>query len=288
MARGFQELRTTTGVAALVLLAACGQQAEQTTIKPDFSKATECVPVEDGGNYTVINGKFVRTDRQLAPKAAAPTAVKAPDTSWEGAVEASLQSQGYDWIDLTIRRNLATLSGLAPDAEAKAEAFAAGTDAIRATADGERYNIIDDISVEGGEAGVGAALSALTDSPSLAACQKAFVDTMEGRNVQFRVGSATILNNSARLLDAVSGVATLCEAYNIEIGGHTDRIGDPGRNQVLSQNRADSVLAYLESKGVNTASITATGYGATRPIDTSGTRTGDALNRRTEFKVSER
>ena len=90
------------------------------------------------------------------------------------------------------------------------------------------------------------------------------------------------------MLDAVSGVATLCNAYNIEIGGHTDRIGDAGLNQTLSQRRASSVMAYLASKGVDTSNITAVGYGETRPIDTSGTRAGDALNRRTEFTVSER
>jgi len=111
---------------------------------------------------------------------------------------------------------------------------------------------------------------------------------MKGRNVQFRIGSATILPDSASLLDAVSGVATLCTAYNIDIGGHTDRLGEDSLNLRLSQDRADSVRAYLDSRGVDVSNITAIGYGETRPIDTSGTRAGDALNRRTEFTVTER
>ena len=280
----YRGLKTTPALVALVLLGACGQQATELATA---SQTVDCIPVADGGNYTVINGKFVSASAP-APKIVERVIVQEAERPWYEAVEAGFPDKGYSFMGLNVRRNTATLIGLAPDAETKAAAFEVGKSAILATPEGANFNVIDGISVEGGEAAVGAALAALDDAPSLASCQKAFTDTMQGRNVQFRVGSATILDASARLLDAVSGVATLCNAYNIEVAGHTDRLGDAGRNQSLSQRRADSVLAYLQSKGVDTANITAVGYGETRPIDTSGTRAGDALNRRTEFTVTAR
>ena len=287
MVQGFSGLRVATGVAALALVAACGGQVEGAHQSQSFAKASDCIAVEDGGSYTIINGKFVKANAP-EPTIVERVVVQEAERAWYEAVEASFPDKGYSFMGLNVRRNTATLIGLAPDAETKAAAFEAGKAAILATPEGKDYNVINGISVEGGEAGVGAALAALDDAPTLASCQKAFTDTMQGRNVQFRVGSATILDASAELLDAVSGVATVCNAYNIEIGGHTDRIGDAGLNQTLSQRRASSVMAYLASKGVDTSNITAVGYGETRPIDTSGTRAGDALNRRTEFTVSER
>ena len=50
--------------------------------------------------------------------------------------------------------------------------------------------------------------------------------------------------------------------------------------------RADSVKAYLVSKGVQSASLTTHGYGKTRPIASNDTDEGRAQNRRVEFEVS--
>lgn len=287
MAKRFGVRHTASMMTVLALVGACGQN---TNTEYSSAKATECVQIDEG-NYLFQDGKFVRANvpsGETAQRIVVASAAEPSNSLWYDKVEAGFAGMGFAWLGLNVRKSTATLTGLAPDAAAKTAAYEAGKEAILADAEGANMNVIDGISVEGGEAGVGAALAALDDAPTLEACQAAFADTMQGRNVQFRIGSASILPASAKLLDAVSGVASICAAYNIEIGGHTDSIGDNGLNQRLSQQRANSVRTYLESKRVSVTNVTATGYGETRPIDTSGTRAGDALNRRTEFKVSAR
>jgi outer membrane protein OmpA-like peptidoglycan-associated protein len=54
----------------------------------------------------------------------------------------------------------------------------------------------------------------------------------------------------------------------------------------LSQSRAQAVLDYLTSKGVDGTRLTAKGYGATKPIADNKTEIARATNRRIEFTVS--
>lgn len=272
------------GAAAAALLTACGQtESTSATTTLASGDTSVCVPIDEA-NYVFQEGKFRRVAANR-PAPARPAPARGP---WHRPVAASFPSMGFGWMGLNARGKTITLTGTAPDEAAKKAAFEAGSAAIRAKPQGKDVNIVDGISVEGGEVAVGAALAALDSNPSLKACQAAFSDTMQGRNVQFRVGSATILPASAALLNAVSGVASACSAYNIEIGGHTDSRGDDASNQRLSQRRATSVRSYLENRSVDVKNVTAVGYGESRPIDTSGTSTGDALNRRTEFKVTAR
>jgi OOP family OmpA-OmpF porin len=72
----------------------------------------------------------------------------------------------------------------------------------------------------------------------------------------------------------------------IEISGHTDNIGDPAANKVLSQQRADNVKAYLVAGGITAARLTAVGYGSAKPLDTGDTDEARQKNRRTEFKIT--
>jgi OOP family OmpA-OmpF porin len=111
---------------------------------------------------------------------------------------------------------------------------------------------------------------------------------MAGRNVNFESGNARISPVSARLLDAVTGVATLCGAYVVEISGHTDSRGDDAYNLNLSQSRADAVRTYLIERGVAAESLVSIGFGETMPLDPALTPEAYEINRRTEFKVIER
>jgi outer membrane protein OmpA-like peptidoglycan-associated protein len=72
---------------------------------------------------------------------------------------------------------------------------------------------------------------------------------------------------------------------NIEIGGHTDNIGKPENNQLLSENRSKSVRQYLIDHTISEGRIQYKGYGEKQPVDTNETSEGRAKNRRTEFKV---
>jgi outer membrane protein OmpA-like peptidoglycan-associated protein len=74
------------------------------------------------------------------------------------------------------------------------------------------------------------------------------------------------------------------------IGGHTDSYGTPDYNLVLSQNRNNSVIKYLQKNGIDSNRIQATAYGLTKLVNdcTNGdkcTRAQNQLNRRVEMKV---
>lgn len=197
---------------------------------------------------------------------------------------------GFPWMGLNLNGTVATLTGTAPDLSAKEEAFRAGKNAVEGDTElGQRVSVVvDGISVEGGGAAVGAAVAALPSNPTVGQCQNAFVQVMEGRNVEFEVNKAVINSISASLLDAASGVALLCSNYTIEIGGHTDARGSDDYNLDLSQRRATAVRQYLTERGVAPEGLTAVGYGETRPLDATRTLEAYEKNRRTEFIVRAR
>jgi len=77
----------------------------------------------------------------------------------------------------------------------------------------------------------------------------------------------------------------------IEIGGHTDEMGDVDYNMTLSQRRAEAVYNYLIREGVPKEQLAQKGYGETQPVapnkkpDGSDNPQGRQLNRRAEFTV---
>ena len=67
--------------------------------------------------------------------------------------------------------------------------------------------------------------------------------------------------------------------------GHADSIGSDAYNQKLSVRRAESVKAYLVSKGVEPNRIYTEGKGEKQPVADNRTREGRAKNRRVEIEV---
>lgn len=74
-------------------------------------------------------------------------------------------------------------------------------------------------------------------------------------------------------------------AVKIEIGGHTDGLGEAEYNERLSENRAFAVYSYLLSKGIESERLSYKGYGSRKPIADNNTEEGRAANRRTEFMI---
>lgn len=103
--------------------------------------------------------------------------------------------------------------------------------------------------------------------------------------INFATGKSTILPDSFAVLDDVVAVLTDYPNLKIEIGGHTDNVGDDTLNQRLSKGRADAVFEYLLAKGVAAPRMITVGYGETRPVDTNMTETGRLNNRRVEFRI---
>lgn len=118
-----------------------------------------------------------------------------------------------------------------------------------------------------------------------ASCDADFAKALAGKTVEFDTGKATIRQTSAPLLDSLIQIAGRCSAFKMSVEGHTDAVGNAASNMTLSQARATAVDDYLAKRGVATAQLVATGYGQTRPIDTSGTPAGNQRNRRIEINV---
>lgn len=104
------------------------------------------------------------------------------------------------------------------------------------------------------------------------------------KNLEFDLGKATIRPTS---YESLNRVATLLieKNFSLRLAGHTDNTGSMEVNLRLSKERAESVKAYLVSKGANSSRIEATGFGPTQPIATNATAEGRQQNRRVEFTL---
>ncbi len=101
--------------------------------------------------------------------------------------------------------------------------------------------------------------------------------------VSFQAGSNSIAGGSAESLDQVAQLLQDNPDKRIRIEGHTDDTGPASVNLRLSQERAQAVARYLESRNVSSAQLIAKGYGSTQPIADNATESGRARNRRIEI-----
>lgn len=104
-------------------------------------------------------------------------------------------------------------------------------------------------------------------------------------NVHFETGKSSLTKLSYKELNEIVEFMKLRKDVIIEIAGHTDSVGDYESNLILSQARADQVMAYLISKGVDRTRLTAKGYGELSPVATNDTAEGRQKNRRTEVRI---
>jgi outer membrane protein OmpA-like peptidoglycan-associated protein/tetratricopeptide (TPR) repeat protein len=110
-------------------------------------------------------------------------------------------------------------------------------------------------------------------------------ETMILNNIFFESGSSSILNQSKPELNKVMELLNSNPKMRIEVGGHTDNIGNDLSNVTLSEQRAKSVMNYLIEKGITATRIEAKGFGKSKPVADNSTEAGRSKNRRTEFKV---
>ncbi|MBN1819778.1 MAG: OmpA family protein, partial [Prolixibacteraceae bacterium] len=132
-------------------------------------------------------------------------------------------------------------------------------------------------------------------------------------NINYAFNSAELTPESIIALDTLIDILEVNPTIVIELMSHTDHIGSDQFNFELSQRRAQSVVDYLISKGINPQRLVAKGYGETWPKKVtralarkySFLKRGDelteefinnlpeesqkeaamAINRRTEFRV---
>ena len=103
-------------------------------------------------------------------------------------------------------------------------------------------------------------------------------------DIQFDTGSAKIKPESYPALNEILKLLLKNPSLKVEIQGHTDSAGSRAMNMKLSEDRANSVAAYLVNKGVAADQLTTKGYGPTRPVAANDSAAGRAKNRRVELK----
>jgi OOP family OmpA-OmpF porin len=99
-------------------------------------------------------------------------------------------------------------------------------------------------------------------------------------SVHFAFDSAELTAEDRALLDGVAARLNELEFVGGEVAGHTDSTGDRTHNLGLSKRRAQSVLEYLEARGVAPGRMTSVGYGPDYPVADNATAEGRAQNRR--------
>lgn len=100
--------------------------------------------------------------------------------------------------------------------------------------------------------------------------------------ILFEAASATIQAESHARLDRVVEYLTHRVSTRIRISGHTDNVGSSRSNQSLSEERAETVRAYLIANGIDEDRVEAVGYGDQHPVASNDTDEGRQQNRRIE------
>lgn len=103
--------------------------------------------------------------------------------------------------------------------------------------------------------------------------------------VHFATNSAQLTERSYRVVEEVATILKKFPKVKVEVGGHTDWVGDDNFNKKLSDRRSIRIVEQLVYFGISRDRLVAKGYGEESPIATNETVEGRALNRRTEFKV---
>lgn len=108
--------------------------------------------------------------------------------------------------------------------------------------------------------------------------------------VFYDLGSARLTPASKRTIDETLLPILRDKPVSIEIMSHTDARGNDAFNMSLSQQRANSVVNYLVSKGISRSRLLAKGFGETRLVNRCSngvdcSETEHRKNRRTEFRV---
>lgn len=227
------------------------------------------------------------------------------DPRQRDAIEAYARARfGSDKVDLALRVDEGLPDGWAVRVLAGLEALGALSsgkvqvqpDMLRVTGVSGDQTASDQIArVLGERAGAGARyelgiaynrrLDPLLGLPDGPACEDLLNDAVGRAEFSFEPNKYGISGDATPTLEALAKVMTDCADFRIEIGGHTDSQGSEEFNQTLSEGRAEAVLAALTGAGVDSANLSARGYGESQPIASNETEAGRDANRRIEFRL---
>ena len=113
-------------------------------------------------------------------------------------------------------------------------------------------------------------------------------ETMQLNNVFFEQGKPILKSQSFPELDRLVQIMQENASIKIELGGHTDNVGNKDALMKLSEDRVLAVKVYLEKKGINKDRVAGKGYGSTQPIAPNTNEADRQRNRRVEFKITKK
>jgi OmpA-OmpF porin, OOP family len=255
--------------------------------------------------------------RGVAPDADAKSGIAGPARKVEGVsrtrnVLLASGEVGTQWTPLstvlTVTSGQVSLRGVVPSEEARAAVVAAAqavfgagnvTDNLEVDPDAEgRVVMLGGVaegaaaqldSMEAALAAAGFSLDVQSDVVELTEEQSALQADLDAAVadviINFASGSSFLTSAEAANLAPVIEILAGAEDILVAVEGHTDDRGDAASNQLLSQDRAQAVVDYLISQGIDETLLRAAGNGQSQPVGDNATPEGRAQNRRTEFRV---
>lgn len=104
--------------------------------------------------------------------------------------------------------------------------------------------------------------------------------------IQFRTGSADIESQYKGELENIARILRRNRDARINLTGFSDRRGDAGFNQQLSEHRVDAVQAFLLKAGVKRDQIASTAYGESQPLHLTETLENNFFDRRVLLEMN--
>jgi outer membrane protein OmpA-like peptidoglycan-associated protein len=101
--------------------------------------------------------------------------------------------------------------------------------------------------------------------------------------INFDTGKSTIKPESKVIIEQIVQMLKANPAVKISVEGHTDNVGNPKSNKMLSDNRAKAVVTAIVAQGIDAKCLSSVGHGQDKPIADNKTEEGRAKNRRVEL-----
>lgn len=115
--------------------------------------------------------------------------------------------------------------------------------------------------------------------------KKHVLEQFDLSKVSFIPTQAVLTEDSYPILDQLAELLKTYPQVLVEISAHTDNQGTALGQTALTQAKAEAVLQYLLTKGIDLNQIKAQGYGASHPVASNEDEAGRMRNRRVELTV---
>lgn len=102
-------------------------------------------------------------------------------------------------------------------------------------------------------------------------------------HLNFATGKSDLDTDGVAAVNQIVALMQTNLTLALSVEGHTDNVGDPATNKLLSESRAQSVMKAIVSGGIDMSRLAARGFGQEAPVADNRTEAGRAENRRVEL-----